>query len=428
MGEIESRINYLKSKLDDLKGGYGNVGEATGERGKLITELKKLREQTKPLQDERRQWAKDAAELREALKKRSSELKDAKDKLPFKTVPELEARIAQYEAQLESGNFKLSEEKQIVTEISKLNRAKKALLNLDSNSNGNDVLSMKARADNLHEKIKARDEQLDTFRSKIDAISSKLDELNGVRKAEKVSKEERQAQIDKLRKELDEAFESRRKTYEENKAQRAAAFEARLKREVRFKEERRCAEIQEKIDDLEERLASYNPESILDKKLAECNNMMSFFAQLTLTEQPSAKAAEVSSLAAPVGRNVEVSEDLTKFEVVKKDDNDSFFVGGATKKKGSKKASNSSDSLGKLPIHVLAGLSDLNLAIPSSTDQVPILLDALSKVKTAINEKKSELEASGEHQVDPKQKALMDQIAALKLELATKPAEEEAKA
>jgi len=431
MGDLDARIAYLRARLDDLKGGYGGGNAAEGSpRAKLISELKALREQSKPLQDERRSLVREAGELREALRKRSGELQSAKEKMPFKTVPEIEARIAAYEAQLESGNFKLSEEKQIVAEISKLNKAKRALTSLDGSSN--DVLSMKARADALQEKIKVKDEALNVFRTQIDSISAKLDELNGVRAAEKVSKEERQAQIDKLKGELDAAFEARRKAYEDNKHARAAAYEARLKREARFKEERRKAEIEEKIADIEERMAAHNPESILDKKLSECNNMITFFNQIS-SKGSSAAVAEASetqssSLAAPVGRTVDAAQ-LEKFEVVKKDDDDVFFVGGG-KKKGLKKASSSgsalsSESLGKLPIHVLAGLSDLNLVIPSTVDQVPILIDALGKVKAAIEQKKAEVEAKGETEVDPKLKALMEQLAALKLELETKPVEDE---
>lgn len=441
MSELDGRIGYLKARLDDLKGGYSgganerSAAEGGSPRAKLIGELKALREESRPLQDERKAWAKEAADLRDAIKKRGGELKDAKDKLPFKSVPEIEARIAEYEHQLETGSFRLAEEKQIVMEISKLNKAKKTLLALEAPAAGGksqDVGSMKARVDVLQEKIKARDGQLDGLRAKTDALSAKLDELNGTRASERVSKEERQAQFTKLRAELDEAYEARRKAYEENKAQRAAAYEARLKREARHKEETRRAEIEERIADLEERIASHNPESLLDKKLAECNNMISFFSNLAGAKSAGLPEAAENKLAAPVGRTVTASEEIASLEVVKKDEGDVYFLGGTGKSKakkgpksfGSNNTTPSSNDLGKLPIHVLAGLADLNIAIPSTTSQLSILLDALNQIKTALEGKKAELEADGAEQpLDPKMKALLDQVAALKLELDKKPEE-----
>lgn len=424
MGDLDVRIAYLKARVGDLRGtGYTGGHAVEGSpKAKLIAELKKLRDQSRPLQDERRSWAKEAADLREVLKKRSGELKDAKDKLAFKTVPEIEAQIAQYETQLETNSFKLSEEKQIVSEISKLNKAKRTLSSLDESNN---VLGLKARSDAIWEKIKARDVLLDGLRSQIEAASAKLDELNGIRTAERVSKEERQAQLDKLNGELREAYETRSKTYEENKASRAAAFEARIKRDARFKEERRCQEIDEKIADLEERLLGCNSETMLDKKLAECNNMIAYFTDLSKGEKP-VEAARVSALLAPVGRTVEPLADAV---VIKKKDDDVFFMGAGAKKKGPKKAAAegaavSHTSLGKLPMHVLAGLTGLSLAIPSSTDQLPILLAALRQIQAAIVDKKAELEASGATQaVDPKMQAILDELAKLKLERDTKPVE-----
>lgn len=429
MSELDGRIGYLKARLDELKGGYsGNERAENGSpRAKIIGELKALREESRPLQDERKAWAKEAADLRDAIKKRGGELKDAKDKLPFKSIPEIEARIAEYEHQLETGSFRLAEEKQIVMEISKLNKAKKSLIALEAPSaagKSQDLGSMKGRVDVLQEKIKARDGQLDGLRAKIDALSAKLDEMNGTRATERVSKEDRQAQFTKLRAELDEAYEARRKAYEENKAQRAAAFEARLKREARHKEEARRAEIEERIADLEERIASHNPESLLDKKLAECNNMISFFTNLSGGKSAVAEVAE-NKLAAPVGRTVTATEEIAKLEVVKKDEDDVYFLGGSGKsktKKGPKTSNNSctsnSSDIGKLPIHVLAGLGDLNIAIPSASEQLPILLNALNQIKAALEGKKAELEADGAEQpVDPKMKALIDQVTALKLEL-----------
>lgn len=436
MSELDGRIGYLKARLDELKGGYSGVNEGSAESGspraKIIGELKALREESRPLQDERKNWAKEAADLRDSIKKRGGELKDAKDKLPFKSIPEIEARIAEYEHQLETGSFRLAEEKQIVMEISKLKKAKKAIQALEAPVAGKsqDLGSMKARVDVLQEKIKARDGQLDGLRAKIDALSAKLDEMNGTRATERVSKEERQAQFTKLRADLDEAYEARRKAYEENKAQRAAAYEARLKREVRFKEEARRAEIEERIADLEERIASHNPESLLDKKLAECNNMISFFSNLSGTGKTCPTEVAESKLAAPVGRTVTATEEIAKLEVVKKDEDDVYFFGGSGKsktKKGPKtttttSSSQSSTDIGKLPMHVLAGLADLNISIPSASEQLPILLDALNQIKAALEGKKAELEADGAEQpLDPKTKALMDQLAALKLELDKKP-------
>jgi uncharacterized coiled-coil DUF342 family protein len=424
MSEYDGRISYLRNKIDELKGNQsGNSGDGSV-RGKLLDELKRIREQARPLQDQRRFWIKEAGELRDSLKKRSGELNAAKEKLPFKTIPEIDAKIASYENQLETSSFKLSEEKHIVAEISKLNKARRALLSL----NGNDVLTLQARLDDIQEKIKSTDASNNEFKEKMETLSSKIAELDGARNASKMDRTDRQGQIEKYKKELDEVFETKRRAFEENKAFKAAAFEARLKRQARWKEEKRQQEIAEKINDLEERLQAYNPESVLDKKLSECQNMVTFFSTLSGQSSSSSKEEKTTNtLAAHVGRTVELSEELANAIPIKKDDNEVFFA-GTSKKKNTKKSSSTpipNDSLPKLPLYVLTGLGDLNLAIPSTSSQIPILLEALDKIKTALIEKKAQVEASGQVEIDPKQKALINQIAALKLELETKPNEEE---
>jgi len=448
MSELDGRIAYLKARMDELKpGSSANGSSADGSaRGKLISELKALREKIRPLVDERRAWVREAADLREILKKRGGELKEAKDKLRFKSVPEIEARIAQYDQQLEEGRFALSEEKHIIQEISKLNKAKKALLALEAPSaagaKSQDLGVMKLRLEQLQDKIKVRDMETDTTRAHIDALSAQLDALYASAGTARISYEERQAQFSKLRAEMDECYETRRRTFTENKARREAAYEARLKRDAKREEEDRREGIMERLADLEERLAAHNPESMMDKKLAECSNMIAFFKNLSGTAATEQATKDIASkLAAPVGRTVTASAEIAALEVVKKDDADAVFFGAAPKgkKKGPKAITSTNSSidhastvsapLGKLPIHVLAGLTDLNLAIPSTHDQLPILLAALHTVQVTIQAKKTEMEAAGQadaakdEEMDPKMKSLVEQIAALKIELETKPVE-----
>jgi len=359
--------------------------------------------------------------LRDDLKRKTGEVQEAKDKLPFRTIPEMENRVRELESRIESGQLTLTEEKQTVAEISKLNKARKAFENLDGNSS--DAGTMRLRIDAISAKVSEKDEIIKGIRAKLDELNAKFDALNGVKADEESKKKERQAAYEKAKKDLDQAYTQKREAYEEYRKAKQAAAEARIKRDARRAEFDRRRQIEDEIEELEEKLLAFNPETTADKKINECNNLKNFFMELIKEDGVSQETCDgVSKIESGV-RQVKLSNELAGAEVIVKDRDEYFFA--PKPKKGSKQQSsaapNLSVSLAKLPLHILSGLADLRLPIPTNRSDIDQLFTEMDKKKTEFSGKQDSASAEKELQ----RKALQDQIDQLKKKLEDKPKKDE---
>jgi len=395
-----------------------NDGKST--RGLLLDQVRAVRDQQRAVEDERRRLIKELGDARESLKKKTGDLAAAKDKIPFKTTNDIDRRIREFENQLESGSFKLIEEKQIIAEISKLRKARKQLESLDGS--GSDTASLRIRIESIREKLTLKDAELEKIKAQVTEISTKINEIDGVRAEDYSKRANRQQLITKTKQELDDAYSERKALYEEHKTTKKALYEARIKREARKAEAERCQKIQDQIDVLQEKLLGFNPETIYDKKVHECNNLVAFFMQFTDGEKKSDVQETTSSLAAPVGREAKLSEELAGAEVInKKTKEDDYFIAPSFKKKPSHKTHQSSNQLGKLPIHIMAALGDLNLSIPSTVSQLPDLFTSIQQSKFDLGSKKEE----GKDEIMKMHREIEIQIDELKKQLEAKPIKEE---
>jgi uncharacterized coiled-coil DUF342 family protein len=379
--------------------------------------------------DEKKRLFEQSTKLREDLKKKTGETQEAKEKMPYRTVGEMEQRIRQLEMQIETGQFKLIEEKQILGEISKLNKLRRTLESID-HSTSNDVTSMKLRLDKFRTQIAEKDELINAAKAQVEEITKKLDQMNGVRAEAATARADRSAAIEKHKKELGTLYEERRAAQQEYFAAKKAQFEAREKRDAKRAEYERRQALQEKLEDLEEQLLAFNPETATDKKICECNNIKAFFSELVGTTTSAASNQQSDNSVNGVNavdpklvdgiRKVKLSSDLAQAEVIKKDD-DAFFF--APKKKGSSNGVQSTaappagsvpQSLSKkMPYHILSGLADLNLPIPSTPEDVPKLFKAIEDLKNNWCNKKDE----GKAEMEQKREKLKAQIEELKKEI-----------
>lgn len=360
--------------------------------------------------------------MREDIRKKTGATKEAKEKLPFRNVNEIESRVAELEAQIETGQFKLIEERQILNEISKLKKTRRALEDLDGA--GSDVGTMKLRCEKLRADIAAKDEVIKGYREQLDALQAKLDETAGNKKEAQAAREERSAAIDKTKKEIEGYYEERRKAYQDYRAAKKAQAEAWEKKQARRAEYDRRRELEEKLEELEDKLLAFNPETANDRKIAECNNLKAFFHEFTATagaDEGDAQDANVKK-AAQGGRQVKLSAEYADAVPINKKP-DSFFVvpkmGGSGKKASSAAsqpvAAASGNSLNKLPFHILSALADLTLPIPATPEEIPKLFEAIDKKKAGFAIKQDESMAQKEKQ----RKALEEQVEELKKQLAT---------
>lgn len=392
-----------------------NVAEREARNG-LFEQQKKLREEMRPHLEQRRRILDTMGKLKEDIKKKSGEAKEAKDKLPFRTINEMEQRVAELEAQMESGQFKLIEEKQILAEISKLKKARRALETIDGSSS--DLGTLKLRLDKLKMDLVAIDDQVAPLKAQSEQVSRQIDELSGSKKEAQNAREDRQAAIDKLKKEINAYYQERRVAYDEYKAAKKAQADARLKRDARRVEYEKRHELEEKLEALEEKLLAFNPETAADRKIAECNNLKAYFQEMIGSKSESSEA-DVKKLEAGV-RKVELSEELADAVPIGKKQ-DFCFVAPRSKKAvknhnqaGPTPSSDPATLSKRLPFHIISALSDLSLPIPVSVADVPALFTALDAQKTFLATKNDTAAAEKEKQ----RQAIVAQIEELEKELA----------
>lgn len=429
--DLDNRITVLKKRWDELRG-VPSASSANGndKRSLLIAEIKGIKDQIRALDDDKKRLFREQEEAREALSRKKGELAAAKDRLPFKTVGEIDYKIQELEKLVESGQFRLSEEKGLVQEISKLRKARRELITLDGS--GSDAQSVGIRLESIKVQIQEKTTALANLREQSKRISAQIDELDGVRSEERGKQQDRRAQMDRCKKDLDAAYEERRALFEENQKAKKAQYEAKLRREARWAEEKRRRELRDQIEELEEKLALFNPETIHEKRMSECASLTAYFAQFTLQTNAAATAAPATSaLAAPVGRAPKLGEELAGAEVVRKgEDEDSFYFKPSSKtlkKKAAAAAASSNQShasnvpafsMNRVPIQVLAGLGDLSLPLPSTAADLPTLLESIERRRVELDARKDE----GKEAMQEKRQEIEKQIAKLREEMEKKPA------
>lgn len=421
MGEIDGRIATIKRKMDTLRGDYsGSAGgdpnapaAVRAEREKLMHRVREIRDQQRKISEDRKQVAKDFSETRELLRKKGAEVTSQKDKLPYKSAADIDRLIAEYEKQLETNAFKLAEERQILQEVSKLRKAKKALQSLDGS--GSDMGSLRLRMDSLKSKLQERDNMFEALKAQQDAISEELGKLDGVRAEHQAKGADRQKQLDSLKKDLDKEYDNRRKAYAEHKESRRLAQAAAIKAQAHRQEYQRRQEIEKEIDQLESKLSRLSSDSVADRRWNECTNLSAFFSTFLpkTTEDKPSESQPTRKPGMPSSDEFEVLK--SKYE---RDEEFSFMGLKAIQPKskgkkvtGSKQSPN--QDLSRLPISILAALADMSLSPPSDLAGVGTLLKLLGERKSALQSDR----ASSQAILAVKQEQIVDQINELKAKL-----------
>jgi chromosome segregation ATPase len=359
-----------------MKGGE-NLSEKNFKlRGELIEKVKTLRGEQKAFEEERRTLSAQFAETLETLKKKNADVNAAKDKMPYKSAAEIDARIADMEKTLESGRFTLSEERQTLQEITKLRKLRKTIDAMASGTE-NDITSLRFRLDLCKSRQAEAETKIAVKREEIAKVNTEIDTLNGIRAAEKVKKVDTKTEVEKLRKELDAEYAKKKAAFDEYLQAKAAKEAAYHRMVARHEEESRVNEIEKEIDQLEKKLGRLSTESVIDKKWNECTNLINFFSPMA----PQILATEPSALPTKNLRKIESTID-SKNIIKRSNEEESYFV--PSNRKGKKSSSNtsnnpeassSSDEINKLPFHILAALTDMALPVPKSIENdLPELL------------------------------------------------------
>ncbi|KAL7416870.1 hypothetical protein BDY24DRAFT_378516 [Mrakia frigida] len=375
-----TRRSQLKAELDGLR---GQQAETKGKRGKILDELKKVRED---------------------VGKKIKDLQASKSKMNFKTVDEVDDQIKNLEKQVESGSLTIAAEKRALNEITTLKRSRK---------------NVEAFGD--------IQESIDADKARCDALSAQLDDPASKAVGDRF--DAIKAELGELQKEGDILYESRNKLFEERREIMAAldevhgrrkeasskykeaqdvywnkVTEERARKAEKFKADRKASDDAKRLETAtrlreEARIPAYG------SQIEDCQTIIDFLTGKSSVTPGSAAPLQEKKVIEGVqkleGRKVEVDETL----IVRKkkgDDDEAYFGGGGKKNKsgGSKKSTPAPAAFGSkvtapppdkekivdgklnLPFSVLSAILALSIPPPTSSADVPRTVEDLKTKKS----------------------------------------------
>ncbi|WVF68614.1 hypothetical protein IAT40_003384 [Kwoniella sp. CBS 6097] len=375
------RRSELKAEMDALRGAQA---KNKGDRGKLFDEMKRLQE---------------------SVQKKIKDVQGSKGKVTYRSVGEIDERIASLDKQIESGSMKLVDEKKALQEITTLRRSRKVL---ESTGSIDDAIA----ADRA--KIEELKKQLDDPEAK--KVSERFDELkkemDSLRAEGDKAYEERGKLFDErnaLSKQMDELYDQKRKSAqkhrEDNDKYYAKVQADRQARQDRYKAEK----AQEDAVRRDEEIARLREEAktpAFSSEIDDCNVLVNWFkGKYGSGEVPTTHAGGASEEKVLEGVKAleirKVDEDAFKGMTLKKKDEDEelggFFGGGkGKKKKGGKKGSalpsgtatpasqegtSTPSGAVNLPMTLLSALLSLGIPPPSGKEDVQRTVDDLETKK-----------------------------------------------
>ncbi|CAD6889690.1 unnamed protein product [Tilletia laevis] len=395
------RRDALKTELDEIR---NKQAGSKGSRGKVLDQVKALQDSTT---------------------KRIKDLNAAKAKLQFKSAADVDAQISRLNGQIESGTMKLVDERRAINEISNLRKAKKTYdqLEVQQTSIDNDRKQIDELRKTLDDpESRGLSKRYDDIKAELDSIAKETEKQVGSR-----SKllDQRTALSKKLN-ELNQTRRDRQAAYRaENEKFHAKVQAEREKRNERFRAERE-ASADAKRKEHEQQLREDAALPAFAKEIEDCDVLLNYFNTKAGLSAPSAAP---SSSAGPSGssssgagfgkpleaRQVQSSDDTLKgMRVAKKkgeeDESDYFFSGAGKKGKGGKggakgskqpapaavssangtaaaadssaSASTGTGSTLHVPLGHLSALLALSIPPPTSTADLPRVIDNLKLKKS----------------------------------------------
>ncbi|KAG8927569.1 hypothetical protein FRC01_007253 [Tulasnella sp. 417] len=419
--EIKKEIDALGVKLSAVKDKIALAtknGSGNDKRTQLKAELDRIRSEQGDIKGGREKLLGQVKSIEEDVKKKVTELQAKKTKSPFKTTAELDARVKQLEAQVESGSMKVLEEKRALAEINNLNRQRKTIEAFQSDQDAIDAL--RAEADELRKDLnnpesKALSEQYDTIKKELDDLKKEADDAYNSRN---VLFEER----DGIQKELDALYSRKResaKAYRDaNDKWYAKQQEDRARRAERAKAAREAAE-NEKKKELVERLRDEADAPAYQAEIEDCQTLIDFFSGNVTTSSTGldARAANIDGVPELNLRTVEA--DTNGLVELKKDDDD-YFVATKKSKKGSKingsaKPSSSAKPAEpgerfSVPLAKLSALASLSIPPPANAAEVPQTIENLKIKKEWLTANQERKTAENKAEAERKIAALLSSL------------------
>lgn len=301
----------------------------------------------------------------------------------------------QLDKQVESGNLKIADEKRALAEISQLKRNRRTVEGFQAEQDA--IEKDRAAADELRKQLddpeaKAISERYDAIKTELDALKKEGDEVYANRSKLMDERSSLQAQLDTL---YGQKRESAQRFREANDRYWTKVNEDRARREEKHRAQR-AAEAEAKKKEIADRLRDEAAIPAFQAQIEDCQTLMDYFSGKTstpaaLSTASTGEKAELAGVPKLEIRKVEVQEGLVARKK-KGEEEEAYFVGGKGKKgkKGSSKPvstsnSNSSENPSaqlNIPLSTLSALLSLSIPPPTSTTDLPRVVEDLKIKKT----------------------------------------------
>ncbi|KAI1095920.1 hypothetical protein F5B19DRAFT_439576 [Rostrohypoxylon terebratum] len=369
-------------------------------RQELIAQANEIRNKQGAGKNARNSKMDQIKRLDEQLRSRIAEQKNARGKVNFKSVEDLDREIDSLEKQVNGGMMKLVDEKKALTEISNLRKQRKNFAQFDTSQKGIDELKAKIKEikDSMDDpEARALSEQYSKIQAELDAIKAEQDKvfknLNSLRDERSKLQAEQQEKFQAVRKIKDE-FYSAKKAFAEYER------EARQRQRERQKAERDRIEKERKKERAQKMLQEASDPAYLEE-IRRANSLLHFFDP---SHAPTEKAPLLadSGMSAQASRKVDDSG-LKGVPLVRKEDRDDDYLPAVKKGKKGKKGGAAEKQGFNCPPSVIDDCGFLGIDPPMAASDVPA---AIEKVKAKLENWKADQQAQTQRNIEKAKKEI----------------------
>ncbi|KAH3682138.1 hypothetical protein WICPIJ_006896 [Wickerhamomyces pijperi] len=382
LGQLNAQLKQKDQQLTEVNALINkNVTDpkVQAQRKELIAELGELKKTQGDLKGKREVINAKVKEIDGQLKRKIAEISSITSKHSFKTVADIDAKIAKSEDLISSGELSLVEERRLVKEISSLRKVRKDFgsLEVQQKSIDND----KAKIAELKQELTGLNSR--EVSAKFDAIQKQLDELT---LSNKSVNEKRNSLFDRRT-----AIHGEKDViYKEIRAVRAAYDDQYKKFKQAMAEEKKRVIDEEK--NLRQAKAKSERKSKLEKELAEASQPAFEYEIETIHTllhyfDPSyvkpVKSISFNSGSLVNERKGRVIEQVSADEIISKENFDFIQGSNNRSKKGGKKQHAKKFTLEP---DVIASLGDLQINLPvSKEDTASTFAELKTKLDAYVN-------------------------------------------
>ncbi|KAI2469344.1 hypothetical protein F4781DRAFT_394450 [Annulohypoxylon bovei var. microspora] len=373
-------------------------------RQELISQANEIRNKQGAGKNARNSKMDQIKRLDEQVRSRITEQKNARGKVAFKSVEDVDREIEHLDKQVNGGLMKLVDEKKALAEISNLRKQRKNFAQFDTSQKGIDELKAKIKEikDSMEDpEARALSEQYTKIQTELDSIKAEQDEvfknLNALRDERSKFQAEQQEKFQAVRKIKDEYYGAKKVYAEYEREARQRVRERQKAERDRIEKERKKERAQKMLQEASD-LAYF-------EEIRRANSLLHFFDPSIISTEKAPLLAD-SGLGAQASRKVD-DAGLKGMRLLRKEDREEDYLPAVKKGKKGKKSSAAEKPADKqgfnCPPSVIDDCGFMGIDPPMAASDVPA---AIEKVKAKLEHWKSDQQAQTQRNIDKAKKEI----------------------